>query len=221
MSIHTFPGQSGPRSQKSAFDMLRENRWKLQSVLKGSDIIMGWGHSAAKSWEWWEKARRPIAGIIDRIAGDKDTVSVFDYGSANGLLLRSLQEWSSVTIEPYGLDKRKERVRDAQKLFLGKEKQFIHSIEELDTLPKTFDVVYWNAWDNWKLDKPKEIEFVRDLYSRVSPGGALVVGFYDHNAKDRQKRLARLQEAGLIVSGTEEGPNETFAWFTVPGNIST
>ncbi|MBY0110651.1 class I SAM-dependent methyltransferase [Patescibacteria group bacterium] len=220
MKLNEFPYQGGPSSRDETFDDIRTNRAKLQRILKGSEIVTSWRDSAEKLWAWWEKGRKPIAGIIDRIAGDKATVSVLDYGSANGLLLRSLQEWSTHTIEPYGLDKRKERVRDAQKLFPGKESHFVHSVEDLESLQKTFDVVYWNAWDHLKLEKSKEIEFVKDLYSRVSPGGALVVGFYDHNVKDRQKRLARLVEAGFTVSGTEEGPNETFVWFSVPGNPS-
>jgi hypothetical protein len=50
------------------------------------------------SAERWEAARRPIVEAIDRDG------TFLDVGSANGLLMESVAEWSEHAIEPYGLD---------------------------------------------------------------------------------------------------------------------
>ncbi len=220
--IDKVPSQQlhAPKQELSpAYTKLITDSDQLKRLLKGSDIVTNWSHRREYVWSWWEKGRKPIAGIIDQLTDpEKETVSVFDYGCANGFLLRSLQEWSTHEIEPYGFDLKKERIRAARELFPEQQGQFTHDERELRTFPASFDFVYWNLWDNWKLRSEEQIRQLHDLFNRVAPGGYLVVGLYDHRLPQRREKLERLAELGFIPSGIEESSseNETFAWFKRP-----
>ncbi|MBP9816507.1 MAG: methyltransferase domain-containing protein [Candidatus Pacebacteria bacterium] len=206
----------------SAYTKLITDSGQLRRLLKGSDIVTNWSHRKEYVWSWWEKGRKPIAGIIDHLTdAEKETVSVFDYGCANGFLLRSLQEWSTHEIEPYGFDLKKERITAARELFPTQHKQFTNDKRELHTFPASFDFVYWNLWDNWKLRSEEQIHQLHELFNRVTPGGYLVVGLYDHRQAQRRGKLERLAELGFIPSGIEESSsgNETFAWFKRPAPL--
>ncbi|MBA3349213.1 MAG: GNAT family N-acetyltransferase [Actinobacteria bacterium] len=83
-----------------------ESRWfadKRQATedayLSSSDVRAQSGFSGDRAR--WERARRPIAEVIDREG------SFLDAGCANGLLMESIVQWTRerrLAIEPYGLD---------------------------------------------------------------------------------------------------------------------
>jgi 2-polyprenyl-3-methyl-5-hydroxy-6-metoxy-1,4-benzoquinol methylase len=71
-----------------------------QAYLAGGNPLAqsGFGGDAAR----WEAGRRPIAEAIDRGG------SFLDIGCASGQLLESLVAWSLHSIEPFGLDWRRD-----------------------------------------------------------------------------------------------------------------
>lgn len=198
------------------FDALIKGGTRVKRYLKENGINTAWSGSEKNAWEYWKKGRQPIARIMDELAGpEKRSYSVFDMGCANGFLLRCLQEWSGRAIEPYGMDSRASKVRNARRMFPGREDHFAEGTSDPDKLPGAFDFVYWNAWDNYDFSRPNEVALFEKLLRKA---GKLVVGFYDQNQHDRHMKIERLRELGYAPLGIREGATtQTFAWYQGSG----
>ncbi len=177
---------------------------KLREVLRGS-------HVDAPTLEKWEEGRRFIAEGIHKDG------TILDYGCANGFLLRSLEEWTDYEIDPYGIDTDAKGVAAAREMFPEKADHFV-TLEETgsarENFPKSFDFIYWNAWDNYQFESEKNIELLRQLESRVDPDGRLLLGLYDtkeHNAE----KIKKLAELGYVADEILQNPtgNETMLVF--------
>ena len=171
------------------------------------------------AWDDWEQGRRPVAGIIDELLKEKEgPITMLDYGCANGLFLFSTQRWSEHDIEPFGYDTDKKRISAARELFPQQSMQFATK-GKLESLPASFDIVFWNLWDNWHFlgpDREKRLGLFRNLLER---SGHLILGLYDKDPKERQRKLKELAGLGYEPLGTRDSAtgHETFAWFKGTG----
>jgi SAM-dependent methyltransferase len=187
-----------------------ENSEKLKSLLEGSHVYSDdQQFDAEAAWKEWVKERKFIASAIDKDG------SLLDFGSANGLLLKSLEQWSERKIDPYGLDIDIRAIQEAKELFPQQESHFA-TPEELKSrkdFPRTFDFIYWNVWDNHVLKADDEI--LSKLKSEVKNGGRLILGFYDTKDKNNAK-IQNLMNAGSQPSYLMENPDggdQVIAWF--------
>lgn len=156
----------------------------------------------------WEDARRFLAAAIHRDG------SILDIGCGNGLLVRSLQEWSGQSLEPYGVDADDEVVERCRRLFRGGARRFhCSSLEDLPrklrhatAFPDRFDFVFWGVWDNWGFDRPEQLAALRLLRRLAGPQGRVVLAFYDVHSFDPRidpscVRIGRALEAGFEFEG--------------------
>ncbi len=184
------------------FKQLLENDHDA-SLLRGSHVDT--------SFEQWENGRKFITEAISKDG------SILDYGCANGFLLRSLQEWSDHTLEPYGVDTDQQAIDAARDLFHGKQNHFaaLDKPEEAKDFPKEFDYIYWNVWDNYHFDGTNQSKLFDQLKSKISPEGKLILGFYQSTVEN-QTKLGELEKLGLIPNSVIKNPtgNEELAIFT-------
>jgi 2-polyprenyl-3-methyl-5-hydroxy-6-metoxy-1,4-benzoquinol methylase len=103
--------------------------------------------------EHWRAQRQFITEAINR------SRTILDIGCANGLLLRSLMEWSKYDLIPYGVDPSQERLAGVDEVLHDFKNNFaplaITELEQLSShgLPAQFDMVYWNIWDDFDFVK--------------------------------------------------------------------
>lgn len=183
---------------------------QLRKLLEGSRLsITPWDKEFA--YEAWESQRRFIASVIDKDG------TVFDYGCANGFLLRSLQEWSGHQLIPYGFDIDQQIITEARKLFPGQARNFAGpKDQQLESgFPREFDFVYWNVWSNWDFEKSEALDLLQKLQVATKDGGRLILGFYE-TKKENLRKIKQLEQLGYGVSGileSSESGEQMIVWF--------
>lgn len=188
-------------------DLLRTRG--IRELLAGS-CVRADDCTAEEALAAWESSRRLIATAI-RASG-----TILDYGCANGFLLRSLQEWSRYEVVPYGVDIDHERLNEARMLFTGMSGHFYHP-ETPAQVPPTFDHVYWAVGDNIDFSEHCNREWLAAVERLVTPGGRLILGFYDTRARN-ETRVQELTEwgwhAGEVIRNDFPG-EEIVCWVDV------
>lgn len=160
----------------------------------------------------WERARRPIAGAVNRDG------ALLDVGCANGLLMESLAAWSAeegYEIEPYGLElieplaalARRRLPRWSGRIFAGDVMSW--------TPPFRFDFVRAEL----ECARPgRRRELVRRLLDEfLVPGGRLVVCSYGNATRPapRPRPVGDvLRGWGYAVAGEAEGADTNGVVFT-------
>lgn len=195
---------------------LISNEKRLRDLLVEGGYVTTEPWDKEVAWQTWERSRRFIAGAINKDG------SILDYGSANGFLLRCLQEWSPHKIKVYGIDTDKVAIKRARKLFPSEESHFItlEEIRDNPQFPRSFDFVFWNVWDNYNFEEEGQEELLKSLLGAINKGGRLILGFYRENKDDSKKVIERIEQLGYEFSSTEENPsgsNEVIAWFDKTG----
>tara|TARA_Y100000031_G_C8093411_1_gene325253 strand:- start:145 stop:783 length:639 start_codon:yes stop_codon:yes gene_type:complete len=149
-------------------------------------------------FEQWTRMRFFVSKAINRKG------SILDIGCANGFLLRCLQEWSDYKLEMYGIDRNRDLINQARKLFPEQTDNFISkdlfdlskNNEKLTQygIPARYDFIYWNVWGNLKFESENDINTVRYLLGIVSNGGRLILGFSDsyRNKKEIIRKLKNM-----------------------------
>ncbi|MEW5895026.1 MAG: radical SAM protein [Candidatus Omnitrophota bacterium] len=146
------------------------------------------------SYDDWKAARSFIARAINRDG------TILDIGCANGFLLKCLMHWSRFRLIPYGFDRRARKVRDAKLLFPSFENHFsvldVRDFEKLEGrgFPGSYDYIYSNIWDSCGFQKKGQRECLLKVFSKVSPGGRLILGLYDFDAKSASVQIERVSE---------------------------
>ncbi len=196
------------------FKKLLEDKDKIQSLIDENQVV-------GVDFNQWTKIRSFISKSINK--GGK----FLDIGCANGFLLRCLQEWCDYKIEPYGIDKSRDSIKQAKELFPLQRKNFIvkdlfklpkSGLEEVSRLglPTKYDFIYWNVWDTIKFVNQKEVDAVKKMLEAVSANGRLVFGFYNNDNKQNMedmKKIKKLEEKGFNFSGVlDNGLNDIIAW---------
>ena len=196
------------------FKKLLDDKDKIQSFVDGNQVV-------GVDFNQWTKIRSFISKSINKDG------KFLDIGCANGFLLRCLQEWCDYKIEPYGIDKNRDSIKQAKELFPLQRKNFIvkdlfelakSGLEDLSKhgLPARYDFIYWNVWDTIKFADQKEVDLVKKFLEAVSPDGRLVLGFYNNDNKQNMedmKKIKKLEEKGFNFSGVlDNGLNDIIAW---------
>jgi SAM-dependent methyltransferase len=181
------------------FGDLRSDPNLLKRVLNGSCV-------KGPTLEAWEDARSFISGAIHRPG------TLLDIGCANGFLLRSLQEWSNHTLEPFGMDASRSRIQDTAAFFPGKSRQFsnlpIEQFSDLGrSLPDSYDFLYWNVWDDYLFDTPDRADLLKMALDRVADGGRLIMGFYDRRPEIIEEKISLIQQLDLGEAVRVENPD--------------
>jgi SAM-dependent methyltransferase len=160
-----------------------------QRLLAGSHII----GAAGAGFDYWQQRRRFIAKAIG------STGSFLDIGCANGLLLRSLLEWSVWPVLPYGIDNDPVAIAACQELFPAQHQHFATlSIAHLDRLaehglPASYDFVYWNLWDELDLHSHQYDKYPHCAWNATKIGGRLIIGFYGPDLASIDERIVLLE----------------------------
>jgi len=173
------------------------NSANVAMILADNSFFSTGTNDAAKDWV---NAR---LFLVKSIIGNG---TFLDVGCGNGLLLKCLEMWSSFSITPYGIDRDSELIEKA-KVFFPEQKEnfFCLPIQDIGQLKETalltaYDYVYWNVWDNWMLEEPTEQKCLHEIKLLVSPGGCLILGFYDKFAELIQDKVERATQV-LGVAG--------------------
>jgi len=200
-------GKGEQPAYSKEFEELISSEGRLRQLIEGSHVsITPWNPDVA--WKDWEQGRRFISEAIYKDG------SILDYGCANGFLLRCLKEWSSHQLDAYGYDHDLPAIQEARKLFPPLQDHFATE-GELQTLPPSFDFIYWNVWDNYQFVPSEMDDFVPSLLNARRPGGRLIMGFYDQTVET----INRLPEYGYTPSGSLINPSredECIVWFDRP-----
>ncbi|MCW6160448.1 MAG: class I SAM-dependent methyltransferase [Candidatus Micrarchaeales archaeon] len=191
------------------FKQLIQNEELVKSFLTGS-------HVTGFDFKLWEKRRSFIADAI------KKDGTILDIGCANGLLLRSLQEWSEHRLVPFGIDIEPKSIEKAKALFPANANNFVLlPIEELDKigekgLPDKFDFIYWHVWDSVSFEGGEE-KWVKSAVEHMLKGGRLILGFYDSRESNSEK-IETLESLGFKIDGVEinKSGEEIICWIDRP-----
>lgn len=165
----------------------------------------------------WEDERKFIVQAINQDG------AILDIGCANGFLLRCFQAWTSFKLVPYGIDPDEKLVKEAQKLFPGCQNNFspipIEALPLVEKykLPKFYNLVYWNVWDNRSFGSQKELNNLKNSLDLLTNGGRLILGFYDPSKEENLERVEKLRARGYVPTGVLENPvsrkNEMICWY--------
>jgi hypothetical protein len=191
------------RPLSAGFMQLIAGEAMQKEMVEGSHVKITSDEKPVPYYEEWRMGRQFIADIIHKDG------TILDIGSANGFLLRCLQEWSDKKLEPYGIEPDENLLTKSRKLFPGEEDHFvalkIHELNKLAAqgMPESYDVVFWNVWDNWDFKSEEQLKALDMVQDIVASGGRLILGFYDENSV-AQKRISKLRQQGLSISGTSE-----------------
>ena len=145
---------------------------------------------------------------------------MLDVGCANGFLLRCFLEWSDYEITPYGIDTDRNLLRQARLLLAPYLDNFADlSVYDLDTLeavglPDLFTYVYWNIWDDFLFNSEAQRNAVLQAAEVVSPGGRLILGFYDRDLLVISQKIEIIQHLfGKLGGRIENAPRrEVMIW---------
>ncbi len=181
----------------------------LKQVFRGSSY-------SAPSFEYWELGRKFIGKAINQSG------TILDIGCGNGFLLRCLQEWQSHELIPYGIDTNPNFIEQAKTIvFPDFENNFsvlssenISQLSELG-LPNSYNLIYWNVWDNWDFGTTDRIDNFNEVKSLLSPSGMLILGFYMVNKHNNLSKIEQLRSKGINPGGVlanTQNP-EIVCWF--------
>lgn len=192
------------------FTDLINNFEKLRTALEGSHVT-----GQAAGYNYWYEHRYPIVQAINRSG------SILDIGSANGFLLRSLVEWSSHKLLPYGIEPDEALLEKSRIMFPKFADHFANvSLHKLDQarrlgLPNQFDFVYWCVWDDFNFSDKKFSGWLESAYDAVKKGGRLILGFYDGNLSIIDRKIDWLDRNFQPVQNRldSETQEEIFVWF--------
>lgn len=192
------------------FQTLVRDKTSIRTILKRNCIF-----GEAATYEWWKTHRAFIVHALHRSG------SILDIGCANGFLLKSLMQWSSHTLVPYGLDALASCIREARELLPDYQDNFVcHRIQEIETLsttglPAKFDIIYWHVWDNWYFRTEREWMILDEVWKLVDQGGRLILGFYDANRVKNQRKIEKLEHKFKKAEGflASESNFEVIVWF--------
>lgn len=194
------------RPESQEFQELISSEEKLKELLAGSGFHPEpWDKETA--FKKWEEGRCFIADAVNQDG------SILDYGCANGFLLRCLQEWTGKQLDPYGLDINKDAIAKARELFPEAQSHF-RTLDESDKdFPKTFDIVYWNVWDNYDFAEEQD-RLLKRLLEGTNNGGRLILGIYEHK-NSNEEVVKQIEKLGYKLSGTKRNPDgeEIIVWF--------
>lgn len=208
------PKQEAQKPYSKDFLALVNDDAKLKQLLEGSCVVSLGPWDKKLAFRNWERDRRFIADAINKDG------SILDYGSANGFLLRSLQEWSNHKLDPYGVDTNKEALKEAKNLFPQLKNHFLtpEEAKRAKEFPQQFDSVYWAVGDNLDFEKSEDMDWFGENLTNAKEGGRFIVGFYD-TKENNYRRIKQLQNNGIKFSSILENPlggNEVIAWIDVP-----
>jgi len=189
---------------------LMDDPRRARELIEGS-CVLGADFTA------WESMRRPLAYALDRPG------TLLDVGCANGLLLRCLLAWSVHPLVPYGVDVNEDAVRAARAL-LPEYATHVAALslaactpEELTRrgLPTSFDFVTWSVWDDLDFSQDWHAAYLERALALVTPGGRLILAFYDPDARATQSKLAWLTRRLGDPDGQigPAGQGTRFAWW--------
>ncbi|MGC8648659.1 MAG: class I SAM-dependent methyltransferase [Candidatus Micrarchaeia archaeon] len=175
------------------FKQIITQREVIKKYLVGS-------HVAGFDFDLWVKRRAFISDLINKSG------TILDIGCANGLLLRSLQEWSKYKLIPYGIDIEIKFADQIKELFPNNFSNFIKlDVRDIDkissfSLPDKYDFVYWHVWDEWNMSTDEQQNAVADAQEHIMDGGRLILGFYDSREKNME-RIENLENVGFKFAG--------------------
>ena len=183
---------------------------KLKDVLEGSHVT-----GDAVTFEYWYDHRSPIIKAINRSG------SLLDIGCANGFLLRCLIEWSDHKLVPYGVEPDETLLEKCKAMFPKLKHHFanlpLHKLDQTQSagLPKQYDFVYWNVWDDFDFEDKQFDGWLEQAYCAVRTGGRLILGFYDGDLNIIDKRVNWLDSNFRRVENRfdSETKEEVFVWF--------
>ena len=192
------------------FDSIIEDKQRLGKLLENSFVIIT---NTDKPYEIWKEKKQLITKAINKDG------NILDIGCANGFLLRSLIEWSKFKLTPYGIDVEMNLIEDAKKLLPEYSKNFMTcSLRNLENvcgkdLPKDFDFVYWNVWDNFTFENQADLDGLKKLFCVVKNGGRLILGFYDVDKNRRLDKINSIKKQGYEIKGKIDSRyTETIVW---------
>ncbi|MFZ5425106.1 MAG: methyltransferase domain-containing protein [Patescibacteria group bacterium] len=180
-------------SYSKEFKELIKTKENVVRLLKGSGVD-------AEDLKYWEEGRGFIAKTIDYEG------SVLDVGCGNGFLLKSLQEWTEHTLTPYGIDNKIHLIEECKKLF----PKFSENFKPLNLykkefvfrwlygLPKNYDFIYWNVWDNFHF-RERGTKEMNHLLNSLNNNGKLILGFYDISDEAKKSKIDYLENEGYKV----------------------
>lgn len=162
-------------------------------------------HLYGAAFEDWCAQRSFIARFVHKSG------THLDIYCANGLLLLSLLAWAEHEVVPYGIDADRSMVQAAREFLPEFAANFVHlhhgRLGELPAcgLPRAFDFVYWNVWDDVDFQEAWQWPYAEQAYAAVAPGGRLGLGFYDRDLAAIERKLERLRgrfggEDGRLMS---------------------
>lgn len=167
----------------------------IQELLKGS-FVDG-------TFEGWEAGRRFIADLIDQEG------TLLDFGCANGFLLKCLEEWADKKIDPYGIDTDPAMIEQAKALYPDKPDHFADATQAPpEGFPKSFDMIYWNVWDNFDMASEEGKEMLARNLTHVKPGGKMILGFYAPDKKQNLAQIDLLRQLGYEPKNIREAGGE-------------
>jgi SAM-dependent methyltransferase len=205
---------------KNDFEYIVRNRQIVGLLIRDSHIYRFIdSYELLPSYSNWMQRRDFIAKAINKDG------TILDVGCANGFLIRCLQEWSNHKLVPYGIDTDKELIEQAKRLFPENKDNFakisIEDISKIDRfgLPKKFDIIYWNVWDNWDFNNANELNSVKELSKHVKTGGRLIMGFYNKEKSNNLNRVKKLRSVGFKIDGMIVNPipkwSEVICWINI------
>jgi SAM-dependent methyltransferase len=174
--------------------------------------------SRGATYEQWKAKRHFVSELVDCNG------SMLDVGCANGFFLRSLQEWTTYRLVPYGIDVREDLIRQAKELFPGNQNNFCvldaRNIAKIKNrgLPEKYDFVFWNFLGQWRITDPKWQRILTQIVSMTNR--RTILGFYGTNcytpqSREWQAERKRLQQlpavfskVGFQLSGSRLNPTE-------------
>ena len=104
--------------------------------------------------------------------------TILDIGCANGFFLKCLREWANYNLVPYGIDIKKNLIKEAKKLFPEFSNNFAllngEDIKKLNKvgLPNKFDFIY---------TLPFKTKTLKLILNYVRKNGRLIITFYGSN----------------------------------------
>lgn len=175
----------------------------------------------------WEQKRKFIADYFT------EDGTILDIGSAGGLFLKSVQEWSGNILTPYGVDIIPEYIDAAKELFSQYKDNFavldVRNISNIDSvgLPTKYDYVFWNYlgpkyFEVNRVDVHNIVKFIINMSRRRA-----VFGFYAPNKykygeegwrEERNqltKRVENFKKLGFKTDGELYNPtnyNQAIVW---------
>ena len=205
---------------RNEFKCIIRNRQIVGLLIRDSHVNrISNGHEILPSYSNWRQSREFIAKAINKDG------TIFDIGCANGFLIRCLQEWSHHKLVPYGIDIDGRLIEQAKRLFPGIKDNFakigLEDISEIDRfgLPKKFDLIYWNVWDDWEFNNTNELNAAKEILKHVETGGRLILGFYHKNKSNNLNRVKKLKQAGFkidkVIINTIPKQNQVVCWIDV------